>query len=155
MNADPPNDSSSKMEKDFLRRTQMMGFTLETFFFSSSWKHGWAKLCWRARRQPVVKDCEELAVVVVLSSGVTRGHRFLPPLQTDWGPHHPRHSCWCSDPNGEMDKALQRVNTSKPEKLHCHECVILNSEIQGVFFNWYHSKKLKYGKPRLGESSAT
>ena len=26
--------------------------------------------------------------------------------------------------------------------------------IQGVFFNWYPPKKLKYGKPKLGESSA-
>ena len=25
----------------------------------------------------------------------------------------------------------------------------------GCFFNWYPSKKLKYGKPRLGESTAT
>ena len=28
-------------------------------------------------------------------------------------------------------------------------------EIQGVFFHWYHPKKLKYGKPRLGESTLT
>ena len=28
-------------------------------------------------------------------------------------------------------------------------------DIQGVFFNWYPPKKLKYGKPRLGESTAT
>ena len=27
--------------------------------------------------------------------------------------------------------------------------------IQGVFFNWYPPKKLKYGKPRLGESTLT
>ena len=27
--------------------------------------------------------------------------------------------------------------------------------IQGVFFNWYPPKKLKYVKPRLGESTAT
>ena len=27
--------------------------------------------------------------------------------------------------------------------------------IQGVFFNWYPPKNLKYGKPRLGESSST
>ena len=27
--------------------------------------------------------------------------------------------------------------------------------IQGVFFNWYPPKKLKYGKPRLGESTAS
>ena len=25
----------------------------------------------------------------------------------------------------------------------------------GCFFNWYPPKKLKYGKPRLGESTAT
>ena len=24
--------------------------------------------------------------------------------------------------------------------------------IQGVFFNWYPPKKLKYGKPRLGDT---
>ena len=28
-------------------------------------------------------------------------------------------------------------------------------DIQGVFFNWYPPKKLKYGKPRLGESTLT
>ena len=27
--------------------------------------------------------------------------------------------------------------------------------IQGVFFNWYPPKKLKYVKPRLGESTLT
>ena len=27
--------------------------------------------------------------------------------------------------------------------------------IQGVFFHWYPPKKLKYGKPRLGESTLT
>ena len=27
--------------------------------------------------------------------------------------------------------------------------------LQGVFFNWYPPKKLKYGKPRLGESTLT
>ena len=27
--------------------------------------------------------------------------------------------------------------------------------IQGVFFQWYPTKKLKYGKPRLGESTLT
>ena len=27
--------------------------------------------------------------------------------------------------------------------------------IQGVFFNWYPPKKLKYRKPRLGESTLT
>ena len=27
--------------------------------------------------------------------------------------------------------------------------------IQGVFLNWYPPKKLKYGKPRLGESTLT
>ena len=27
--------------------------------------------------------------------------------------------------------------------------------IQGVFFQWYPPKKLKYGKPRLGESTLT
>ena len=27
--------------------------------------------------------------------------------------------------------------------------------VTGCFFNWYPPKKLKYGKPRLGESSAT
>ena len=27
--------------------------------------------------------------------------------------------------------------------------------IQGVFFNWYPPKKLKYRKPRLGESMFT
>ena len=27
--------------------------------------------------------------------------------------------------------------------------------IQGDFFHWYPSKKLKYGKPRLGESTLT
>ena len=27
--------------------------------------------------------------------------------------------------------------------------------VQGVFFNWYPPKKLKYGKPRLGESTLT
>ena len=30
-----------------------------------------------------------------------------------------------------------------------------NLIIQGVFFNWYPPKKLKYGKPRLGESTLT
>ena len=29
------------------------------------------------------------------------------------------------------------------------------ADIQGVFFNWYPPKKLKYGKPRLGESTTT
>ena len=27
--------------------------------------------------------------------------------------------------------------------------------IQGGFFHWYPPKKLKYGKPRLGESTLT
>ena len=27
--------------------------------------------------------------------------------------------------------------------------------VQGDFFNWYPPKKLKYGKPRLGESTVT
>ena len=27
--------------------------------------------------------------------------------------------------------------------------------IQGFFFHWYPPKKLKYGKPRLGESTLT
>ena len=27
--------------------------------------------------------------------------------------------------------------------------------LQGVFFRWYPPKKLKYGKPRLGESTLT
>ena len=27
--------------------------------------------------------------------------------------------------------------------------------LQGVFFHWYPPKKLKYGKPRLGESTLT
>ena len=27
--------------------------------------------------------------------------------------------------------------------------------VQGVFFHWYPPKKLKYGKPRLGESTLT
>ena len=30
-----------------------------------------------------------------------------------------------------------------------------NIFVQGVFFNWYPPKKLKYGKPRLGESTLT
>ena len=29
------------------------------------------------------------------------------------------------------------------------------STIQGDFFHWYPPKKLKYGKPRLGESTLT
>ena len=33
---------------------------------------------------------------------------------------------------------------------HC-----LSQDLQGVFFNWYPPKKLKYGKPRLGESTLT
>ena len=28
-------------------------------------------------------------------------------------------------------------------------------QIQGDFFHWYPPKKLKYGKPRLGESTLT
>ena len=32
---------------------------------------------------------------------------------------------------------------------------VMLSIIQGVVFNWYPPKKLKYGKPRLGESTAT
>ena len=27
--------------------------------------------------------------------------------------------------------------------------------VQGVFLNWYPPKKLKYGKPRIGESTLT
>ena len=27
--------------------------------------------------------------------------------------------------------------------------------VQGVFFHWYSPEKLKYGKPRLGESTLT
>ena len=36
-------------------------------------------------------------------------------------------------------------------------CVLLPpfENIQGVFFHWYPPKKLKYGKPRLGESTLT
>ena len=29
------------------------------------------------------------------------------------------------------------------------------SYLQGDFFHWYPPKKLKYGKPRLGESTLT
>ena len=28
-------------------------------------------------------------------------------------------------------------------------------QVQGVFFNWYPPKKLKYGKPKLGVSTLT
>ena len=31
----------------------------------------------------------------------------------------------------------------------------LRKKLQGVFFNWYPPKKLKYGKHRLGESTLT
>ena len=34
---------------------------------------------------------------------------------------------------------------------HCRLC----SHLQGVFLHWASPKKLKYGKPRLGESMAT
>ena len=30
-----------------------------------------------------------------------------------------------------------------------------DDQTTGCFFNWYPPKKLKYGKPRLGESTAT
>ena len=33
--------------------------------------------------------------------------------------------------------------------------VVLKDHIQGVFLNWYPPKKLKYVKPRLGESTLT
>ena len=33
--------------------------------------------------------------------------------------------------------------------------IALTIDIQGVFFNWYPPKKLKYGKPRLGVSTLT
>ena len=32
---------------------------------------------------------------------------------------------------------------------------VASQDIQGVFFHWYPPKKLKYGKPRLGESTLT
>ena len=33
--------------------------------------------------------------------------------------------------------------------------LFFKSFIQGVFFHWYPPKKLKYVKPRLGESTLT
>ena len=42
---------------------------------------------------------------------------------------------------------LRFVRLSNIKFLQCH--------IQGDFFNWYPPKKLKYGKPRLGESTLT
>ena len=36
---------------------------------------------------------------------------------------------------------------------HIHKTSIV--QLQGVFFHWYPPKKLKYGKPRLGESTLT
>ena len=38
---------------------------------------------------------------------------------------------------------------------HKNMNMLLNDMIQGVFFNWYPPKKLKYGKPRLGVSTLT
>ena len=38
---------------------------------------------------------------------------------------------------------------------HMLHLIYLHMIIQGDFFHWYPPKKLKYGKPRLGESTST
>ena len=48
-----------------------------------------------------------------------------------------------------MMKRVKRVKEMKEM-----EEMELSDDIQGVFFNWYPPKKLKYGKPRLGVSTA-
>ena len=50
----------------------------------------------------------------------------------------------------EKEKQIKLVNRIKITK-EGHYSII----IQGVFFNWYPPKKLKYGKPRLGVSRLT
>ena len=45
---------------------------------------------------------------------------------------------------------LNKESTEKKKKT-----IFSWTKIQGVFFNWYPPKKLKYGKHRLGESTAT
>ena len=56
----------------------------------------------------------------------------------------------------KMDDPSQHRNRIKSNIMNIDSFFWQNYTIvQGVFFNWYPPKKLKYGKPRLGVSTLT
>ena len=57
--------------------------------------------------------------------------------------------------NVKINNSLILNNDENASKIIIKSSSSSIDDIQGVFFNWYPPKKLKYGKPRLGESTAT
>ena len=47
------------------------------------------------------------------------------------------------------------IHLALPEIKHSSQKIGTNQKPTGCFCNWYPPKKLKYGKPRLGESTST
>ena len=91
----PTLESPNKLSERFMLRWKLFWFLPELI---RSWKScGSARAPSAGGKGLWVAGAE----VVVLSSGVTRGHRFLSQLQTDWGPH-PRHRATWTDPNWEQ-----------------------------------------------------
>ena len=57
-------------------------------------------------------------------------------------------------PSRHINLAIVQQRVTAQDKESHHMCQMLQL-VQGVFLNWYPPKKLKYGKPRLGESTLT
>ena len=58
---------------------------------------------------------------------------------------------------GEREIIRSREGRSRADLKICSvaETKLVDIENTGCFFHWYPPKKLKYGKPRLGESTLT
>ena len=66
------------------------------------------------------------------------------------------HSQVCHLHYGDEDGDVEGGHVGGDHHQVCDLCLHYQLMIiQGVFFNWYPPKKLKYGKPRLGESTLT
>ena len=61
----------------------------------------------------------------------------------------------CHAAAAEGKKILSTVCINCPVSFAMYILYIYTPVYTGCFFNWYAPKKLKYGKPRLGESTAT
>ena len=51
--------------------------------------------------------------------------------------------------------AIPQQRVTAQDKKESHQMCQMLQLVQGVFLNWHPPKKLKYGKPRLGESTLT
>ena len=93
----------------------------------------------------------------------------LPTCQPDKDTNTNRYKCKCKHTHMYKHNRQRAKSSSKDtysKKIQCimggislDQCLYFQNSlkciIQGVFFHWASPKKLKYGKPRLGESTLT